>query len=322
MKKSLALLMAFLLAGCSLTHPGLEQKAEDTPVTTRTVTTDAASNASATNVPTALTGAQVAAELQKRYRDTRDNCGSASTPAFLCTGLLIRGTEASTEFDAWNPSPTSIKNGGVSFTYLRSDYKVKRLAYTYDSGFIFYPILSTPAGKLNIEILCFFPVDGSSNARPNGGCGEHPRYPTVSRSCEEQNPIIDTAAKWVAKYRKDIADGRNPYEAMCSFNVRDGVNNAAAARFLEGMRAGRLISPDAFNTPNDTKLKTWAQNIPAQLPIEAFFYTKASGLAGAQFYQRRFRGLTGATLPIIYIPLPQTLEQSATFTFRAADQTL
>ncbi|PQP02860.1 hypothetical protein C5612_17075 [Pseudomonas frederiksbergensis] len=208
----------------------------------------------------------------------------------------------------------------MSFTYFRSDYKVKRLAYTYDSGFIFYPILSTPAGKLNIEILCFFPVDGSSNARPDGGCGAHPRYPTVSKSCEQQNPIIDTAAKWEAKYRRDASTG-NKYESMCSFNVRDSANNAAASRFLEGMRAGRLISPEAFNTPNDTKLKTWAQNIPGQLPIQAFFYTRPTGLAGAQFYQRRFRELTGVTIPIISIPLPQTLEQSATFTFRVADQT-
>lgn len=304
--------MAFSLGGCSTNSPSNTQEGA---MTSSPSATESVAPFSAT-----MTGAQVAAELEKRYRDTRDNCGSASKAAFLCTGLILRGTEPSTQYDAWNPSPTSVANGGVSFTYLRSDYKVKRLAYTYDSGFVFYPILSTPPGKLNIEILCFFPVDGSSNARPNGGCGAHPSYPTVSKSCEQQSPIIDTAGKWEAKYRKDASTG-NKYESMCSFNVRNAENNAAAPRFLEGMRAGRLISPDAFNTPNDTKLKTWAQNIPGQLPIEAFFYTKSKGLAGAQLYQRRFRALTGVTIPIIYIPLPQTLEQSATFAFRAADQT-
>jgi len=273
----------------------------------------------ASSATTASTGPQVAAELEKRYRDTRDNCGAASKPAFLCSGLLVRGTEPSTQFDAWNPSPTSVANGGVSFTYLRSDYKVKRLAYTYDSGLIFYPILSTPPGKQLIEILCFFPVDGSSNARPNGGCGPHPKYPVASKSCEEQNPIIDSAAKWADKYRRDATTG-NKYESMCSFNVRDSANSLAAGRFLEGMRGGRLVSPDAFNTPNDTKLKTWAQNIPGQLPIEAFFYTKPTGLAGAQFYQRRFRDLTGVTIPIIYIPLPQTLAESASFEYKTTDQ--
>lgn len=312
MKRFLPLLMVFLLAGCSANKPTNTQEGA--------MTSSSSATESVAPFSAAMTGAQVAAELEKRYRDTRDNCGSASMPAFLCSGLLVRGTVPSAQFDAWNPSPTSVANGGVSFTYLRSDYKVKRLAYTYDSGFIFYPVLSTPPGKLSIEILCFFPVDGSSNARPNGGCGAHPRFPTASKSCEQQSPIIDTAAKWEAKYRKDASTG-NKYESMCSFNVRDSANNAAASRFLEGMRGGRLISPEAFNTPNDTKLKTWAQNIPGQLPMEAFFYTKATGLAGAQLYQRRFRALTGVTIPIISIPLPQTLDQSVTFTFRAADQT-
>ncbi|WP_454876929.1 halovibrin HvnA [Pseudomonas farris] len=312
MKRLLPFLIVFLLVGCSANKPTNTQEGA---MPGSSSATEFVAPFSAT-----MTGTQVAAELERRYRDTRDNCGSASMPAFLCTGLILRGTEPSTQFDAWNPSPISVKNGGVSFTFFRSDYKVKRLAYTYDSGFIFYPILSTPPGKLNIEILCFFPVDGSSNARPNGGCGAHPNYPIASKSCEEQSPIIDTAAKWEAKYRKDASTG-SKYESMCSFNVRDAANNAAASRFLEGMRGGRLISPDAFNTPNDMKLKTWAQNIPGQIPMEAFFYTKLTGLAGAQFYQRRFRALTGVTIPIIFIPFPQTLDQSATFTFRTADQT-
>lgn len=309
MKRFSTILLLALMAGCSSSNT-LEKQHEHSDGAA--VEVGASANA--------VSGAQLAVELEKRYRDTRDNCGAASKPAFLCSGLLVRGTEPSTQFDAWNPSPTSVANGGISFTYLRSDYKVKRLAYTYDSGLIFYPILSTPPGKQLIEILCFFPVDGSSNARPNGGCAAHPRYPVASKSCEEQNPIIDTAAKWASKYRNDAASG-NKFESMCSFNVRDSVNNQAAGRFLEGMRAGRLVSPDAFNTPNDTKLKTWAQNIPGQLPIEAFFYTKPTGLAGAQLYQRRFRALTGVTIPIIYIPLPQTLEQSASFIFKATDQT-
>ncbi|MBC3375455.1 halovibrin HvnA [Pseudomonas sp. SWRI92] len=308
MKRILVLLMAGLLISCSSSGPPPTEVAVDSPTAARSAPLAAAT-----------TGTEVAAELERRYRDTRDDCGAASKPAFLCSGIILRGTEASTSFDAWNPSPISVANGGVSFTYLRSDYKVKRLAYTYDSGFIFHPILSNPPGKLFVEILCFFPVDGDSNGRSDGGCGAHKEYPTTSRSCEEQSPVIDTAAKWQAKY---IASGNARAKSMCSFNVRDSTNTASAPRFLEGMRAGRLISPDAFNTPNDMKLKTWAQNIPLQLPIEAFFYTKPTGLAGAQFYQQRFRALTGITVPIISIPLPQTLEQSATFTYRVADQTL
>ncbi len=313
MRALLIWVLTGLLAGCS---------SADLPVSFDASAVKATQSRSATLSAADIAGAEVAANLEKRYRDTRDNCGAASKPAFLCTGLILRGTEASTEFDPWNPSPTSIRNGGVSFSFLRSDYNMKRLAYTYNSGFVFYPILNTPPGKLLIEILCFFPVDGSSNARPEGGCGEHPRYPTVSKSCETQTPVVDTAAKWAAKYREDAAAGKDNRESMCSFNVRDAANSAAGPRFLEGLRGGRLVLPDSFNIPNDMKLKTWAQNIPDELPIQAFIYTNSTGLAGAQFYQRRFRQLTGVTLPIIYITLPQNLEQLAAFAYRAADQTL
>lgn len=312
MKKLLTLLALSCITACSSTGG----RAPEQAIVAKTATVESA-------VPSvsAESGYDVAARLKARYEDTRDDCGAASKPAFLCSGLLVRGGEPSTQYDIWNPSPTSEKNGGVSFSFLRSDYKMKRLAYTYESGFIFYPVLSTPQGKELIEILCFFPVDGSSNARINGGCDEHPNYPVISKSCERQDPVIDTAAKWVGKYRADAAAGRSKYEAMCSFNVSDSANSAAAGRFLEGMRGGRLISPEAFDKPNDVKLKTWPQNIPDRLPIEAFFYTRPAGLAGAQLYQRRFRQLTGTTIPIIYIPLPQTLDQSASFSYIPADQT-
>ncbi|MEB0041095.1 hypothetical protein [Pseudomonas sp. MH10] len=86
-------------------------------------------------------GAAEAAELTSRYHDTRENCGKDSMPAFLCTGIDLRGTQASTQYDSWNPSPTAVKVGGVSFSYLRSDYKMMRLAYNYTNGFILYPVL-------------------------------------------------------------------------------------------------------------------------------------------------------------------------------------
>jgi len=145
MTKLIMVISIALLAGCASVEPTVPQGPEP------------GGSISAISAAPAASGPEVAATLERRYRDTRDNCGSASMPAFLCSGLLIRGGVPSNTFDVWNPSPVSVANGGVSFTYLRSDYKVKRLAYTYDSGFIFYPILSTPEGKEKVEILCFFP---------------------------------------------------------------------------------------------------------------------------------------------------------------------
>lgn len=275
------------------------------------------------------TAEQVAAELQTRYYDTRANCGSDSKPAFLCSGVFVRGTERSASFDPWNPSPTSIKNGGVSFTFIRSDYKVKRLAYNYSSGFVFAPVLkrdgssNIPVGRLHYKVLCFFPVDGNSNPRPDGGCGAHPSHPIASVSCELQKPAITTGEQWKAHFTKYPPTDVARYDSSCGFNVRDSQNALAGPRFYEGMRGGRLASPAAFDKPNDTKIATWAQNIPAQLPIEAFIYVASSGATGlgeARDYQRRYRNATGVTIPILKVTMPATLEQSTTFTYQPGDQ--
>lgn len=273
-----------------------------------------------------LSGEQVAAELTTRYADVRSNCGADSKPAFLCAGLLVRGTKRSDNYDPWNPSPTSQINGGVSFAFIRSDYKVKRLAFNYSSGFIFAPILkrdgssNIPVGKYLYQVLCFFPVDGVSDERPDGGCGANPSYPAVSMSCELQNPPITTGEQWYAHAKQHVST-----KARCSFNVRDSQNQLAGPRFIEGMKGGRGVSGDrlAFHTPNDTKIATWDQNIPAQLPIEAFIYIASTGAVGldeAQDYQRRYRSSTGVTVPIIRVAMPQTLEETTSFTYQLSDQ--
>ncbi|MGY4525525.1 halovibrin HvnA [Pseudomonas sp. TE21394] len=235
-----------------------------------------------------LHGEAVAAALHARYIDTRENCGADSKPAFLCSGILLRGTERSDSFDPWNPSPNSVRNGGVSFTFVRSDYKVKRPPKNYASGFIFSPILN-PAGevalppeKLKYQVLCFFPVDSHSSARPNGGCGPHPNFPVESVSCELQRPAITTDEQWLRHYTKYPAGGTQRPESACGFNVRVDQESLAGPRFDAGLRGGRLAAPAAFDIPNDTKIATWAQNIPAQLPIEAFIYIASSGATGLE----------------------------------------
>ncbi|MFC6693170.1 hypothetical protein ACFQD2_22355 [Pseudomonas lini] len=196
---------------------------------------------------------------------------------------------------------------------------MKRLAFTYNKGLIFFPILSTPAGKANIEVLCFFPVDGTSDSRTNNGCGEVPGYPS-SIACNSQN--IRTGEQWAANYRKYASTGHH-FRAVCSFDVRDAVNNLSGPNFYQGMIGGRAISPITFNIPNDVKLKTWQAGLAKTLPIEAFFYyvrDGKSGLADVQVDQRRFKVLTGVAIPIIKVTMPRTLEESTTFAYLEADQ--
>jgi hypothetical protein len=65
-------------------------------------------------------GEDVVRHLTNRYADMRANCGTPSQPAFLCNGVMIRGTSSDPgAYHVWDNSPGSITRGGVSASYLR-----------------------------------------------------------------------------------------------------------------------------------------------------------------------------------------------------------
>ncbi|WP_156334323.1 hypothetical protein [Pseudomonas thivervalensis] len=264
-----------------------------------------------------LHGPALAAELTRRYQDTRADCGTVNRPAFLCSGILLRGTSDAEgkPYDVWNPSDTAIRVGGTSFSYLRSDFNIKRLAYTYDKGYIFFPNLETPPDKLRIEVLCFFPVDGASDHRSNKGCGAHQNAPVVSEPCGVQG--IHTAEQWAAHYVQ-YPQG----EKRCGFDVSKSSTTPTAPVFYQALMTGPLVFPIAYDAPNDMKLTTWQAGIPEQLPIEAFMYTRDTGIRSVQHDQRRFHELTGVVLPIIKITLANTFQGQATFEYREVDQAI
>ncbi|WP_339538501.1 halovibrin HvnA [Pseudomonas sp. RA_15y_Pfl2_54] len=261
---------------------------------------------------TAQTGPQVAADLTAHYNDVRVNCGSASMPAFLCRGIMLRSTVPSTAYKAWNPSPHSQTSGGVSFSYLSKDSKFTGLVFNQKNGFIFYPVLSRPSGTRQIEVLCSFPRDGATQLRMAPGCGAHPYTPDRSRRC--QTIGITTAEGWLANRRENIWN-------VCSFDVRDAMNHLAADSFYQTIRAHQL--GNFFAGQHDyieLVLATWPQNIPKELPMQAFFYLDG-GLAGAQYDQKDFYDSTGGkVLPIIKINLPRTANADAQFIYNQADQ--
>lgn len=262
-------------------------------------------------------GATLANELTRRYNDKQKNCGSDAQPSFKCSGVILRGTGSGSGYYTWNPSPTAERVGGISFTFLRSDYKVRRLANYFTHGFIFYPELNLPTGTLRVESLCFFPIDGQSDLRKDRGCGAHINYPASGQPCELQN--IKTGEQWQAHYKLHGGAGR---WGGCAFGVSSNAGNSAASNFYEGLRGGTLASPGAFNMPNDLKYKVWEQNIPEKLPIEAFFYlnSNASGLELARNDQIKFFELTEIAIPIISMTLPATLESNAKFEYFGSDQ--
>ncbi len=233
-------------------------------------------------------------------------------PAFLCRGIILRATTPSTNYKSWNPSPHSQSSGGVSFSFLSQDSKFTTLVYRKTNGFIFYPIFNSPPDKRDIDILCSFPKDGATTLREKPGCGAHPYAPDRSRLCKVLG--ITTAEQWIANY--------NSYTwNQCAFDVSDSMNHLAADAFYQTIRAHQLANFFAgVHDYIELILATWPQDIPKELPLQAFFYMEG-GLAGAQFDQVDFFNSTGGlVLPIIKIILPTTPTANAQFIFNQADQ--
>lgn len=258
-------------------------------------------------------GPQTAQNLTDRYNDETKNC-MPSTPgiAFECSGVFLRGTNHSTQYHSWNPNP-SPNTTGVSFSYLRRDSKFQSM-YIYRNGFVFYSKQNTPAGKINVDILCFFPRDGATNIRADQGCGRSPDIPT-SQECQALG--VYKAEQWVAHYKQ-----YGSYGDMCGLNVREVLGERAVTAFNEGLEAQQLIFEESFLDYNELRMAKWEQDIGNVLPIQAFFYFDDAGKVGAQYDQKDFLGQTGISLPIIHIRMPVSPLDQAIFTFIAADQAI
>lgn len=302
MRKYLALILMVFLSACQMREaPDTEQ-----PSTGENIGVTAASNAP-------RNGATTAADLTRQYNDTRGNCGTDSKPAFLCRGVMLRATSASDAYSSWNPSPASVKSGGISFSYLSKDSKFTKV-YGYKNGLIFYPVLNRPSGTRQVEVLCAFPMDGGTNNRTAAGCGPHRLDTTGSGPCLTVG--IRNSALWVARWNQ-YKMGYN----MCGFDVSDAMNSQAGPSFRHTMNAhneARFFA--GVHDYMEIILKTWPQDIPKELPLQAFFYVEG-GLSGAQHDQRDYFNKTGGNVvPIIKLTLPTTPAADAQFTYSAADQ--
>lgn len=266
-------------------------------------------------------GSSVASLLNASFKDTAKGCDSNKLPAFLCTGVMLRGTQYSSSYHAWDPSPSSQSSGGVSFSYLRADSQYNKLAYGYVNGFIFYPYFSAPDGKYtDIDVMCSYPIDAGTENRTNKGCGASNTYPSQSGACQAQG--ITTAEQWYSHYQQ--GNGNHSYQ--CGFTTADDSQYDTADSFYQSILSMAKIYQQSFNEQNELRLATWAQGMQNTLPIEAFFYLKGNsyGLSSAQNDQRDFSASTSKKLwvPVIELTLPQSSGQKATFTYRDSDQAI
>lgn len=260
-------------------------------------------------------GPDAAAQLTQWYNQTRTNCGTRGRPAFLCSGVMFRGTLSRQSYLPWDPSPGSVTSGGVSFSWIRTDTNFTKLPLHYTNGYIFYPMLLTPAGKnADIQVLCSFPFDGWTDVRQQQGCGAAAGYVSESRPCNEQG--INTAEQWLAHYNRIS----HKYKSQCGWNVRIGQPDSAN-RFYQSIRAKGLLSREQWTGNNELRLATWKTGTGAQLPIQSFFYIKGTtGLASAQDDQRRYYQHYRQVIPIVEMSLAANKNSRAHFVYRQTDQ--
>ncbi len=214
-------------------------------------------------------GYQVAERINRRFADSADTCAGGRS-ALYCNGVIIRGTGSGTGFHSWNPSPASVSRDGVSFSYVRSDIGTTEVVG--NEGLIFHE-LGRPA-EHSVRFRCAYPANAGTNAIPN----------SCRASCISLN--ITTVAAWRARYGSSPASsctfGDTPVEFQLNTDVRAGLSWA--------------------HGHNELIIGAWPQDIPLQLPIEAFFWERA-GLAGARYIQNDYLQETGRFMPILRVDL-------------------
>ncbi|MGF6131991.1 hypothetical protein ABIA54_000852 [Pseudomonas sp. EB276 TE3739] len=224
-------------------------------------------------------GYQVAARLNDRYSNTSPTCPDGTT-AYYCNGVLLRGTQASTAFHMWNPSPGSVTNNGVSFTYLRVDADLKKPVYK--QGFIVRESAAPAATPL--AVMCAYPFDGATSRPVEDTCRIR------GEMCNELG--VTSVQAWASRY---AANPRN----SCAFNID-----------AEQFQLNIDVRPSVPNGDgwNEVMIRTWPQDIPLQIPMEVFYYSltghyDSNGLLQAQFGQRDYFQITGRFLPIVRLNL-------------------
>ncbi|WP_460090772.1 halovibrin HvnC [Pseudomonas sp. S2_E02] len=271
-----------------------------------------------------MDGPATATYLTTLYARKFPNCNKVdSQPAFLCSGVMIRVTEKdpNNTYKVWDPSPTSVKNGGVNFSYLRADSNFSKMAWGNANGYMLYPILERLAGTDQLAVLCAYPMDSYGWYRSaTAVCVAHPSYPK-SGHCQDAN--ITTGEQFKAAW--DGAPG-DQNRRQCDFDVRDERNMLAGPAFYQSLRAKSLLGQTGFAQWNDILIKTWPAGKQNTFPILAFFYlgssTDPKQLADAKYNQRDFYNSTSAKVivPIIRVELAASATGTATFTYSAADQ--
>ncbi|WP_166650572.1 DUF2599 domain-containing protein [Pseudomonas graminis] len=267
-------------------------------------------------------GEDTARQMAEYYSSTVQDCGP-NRPAYLCSGLMLRGTEHSSNFYVWNPSPTSIKNKGVSFSYIRKDAKYDRLGLLKYNGYAVKPSdAPSAANDIKLQVLCMFPLDAWTDNRDSSGCGDNKDTAETEQLCNLSG--VDTAQKWVNQFKafplsKDYKKAR---ERSCGYDVKTTLGSVAIKNFNTSLEAMGLLGDISFHRQSEIRVSTWDQNQQDKLPIFAFIYTKPVGLASARLDQNDMytKSTNYRWIPVIKVTLPSKSSADAKFEYLPQDQ--
>jgi len=268
--------------------------------------------------------------LRLMYQDTRKDCGDATKPAFMCSGVTLRATTPSTAYAFYSVSPASVARGGISASYLRKDAKFEKMAFSMTSGFIFDTILDNPADHVDYKALCAFPIDGATDRRTTlAGCGDYVLDGNTGVAKEDycDRMGITTAEQWIDRYYDSAGRTKPNVGHLCAFNV-GATNPKAAQAFYENIRAQAVLATRKrkFNggqfQENEIVLTPWKADAPRSPSILASFHIGEAGLAGARLSQIQWYQATKQALPAISIKLPSAATEDAAFSYNAADQAI
>lgn len=256
------------------------------------------------------------------YGNTRKNCGDASRPAYLCSGVLLRATAPTTAFQFFSISPLSQAVGGVSVSYLRKDAKFGSFYAGRSSGFVLDNHgFDARSVQRPLQARCFFPVDGASFRRKDGGCGDYELTAAVEASCDRMG--VFTAEQWLELY---LSDSQYAQGAQCGFDMKAS-NAIRAKHFYEGIRAEGMLHGISVFVANDSQANElvvlpWNASDPSSIPVAASYYTDTTGLPGARLIQIQWYQATGKVLPAVRLDMPAKAEDDARFGYEWQEQAI
>lgn len=222
-------------------------------------------------------------ELKTRYtmKDQHVPGRTPKIPLYKYGGWLIRTvTGIPKEMpNAWSFKAANIESQSFSTSFMHESIANNRIYSLSESpiGYIIFPPLKTPKGKVPAEVLCAFPYDGHTNfRRENRGCTsstpiKFENQKEKSGFCHDQH--VTDLKSWKKHSKTESANTFNPlYLMKCQCAVYMLDQKTAYDSFNLVLVANVYLLTIHANIHNEVLLTIWDMNNPNSMPIEAFFY--------------------------------------------------